>query len=92
MHFKLKNVIKRTMIFIILLGCLRRQFASYKHRDKDYPNCTTPWQQQMLGAKNIIRFTNPCPIDQIQNLVNKDIKFTKYAATYNETATGCKSN
>ena len=88
----LKHVVKCTIILTILLGCLRREFASYIDRDKDYPNCTAPWQQQMLGAENISGFTNACPIDQIQKLVNKDIKFTKYAATYNDTATGCKSN
>ena len=84
-------MIKRAIKFVILLGCLRRQFASYIQQDNEYPNCTTPWQQQMLGAKNISGFSNPCPIDQIQKLVNKDIKFTKYAATYDEAETGCKS-
>ena len=71
---------------------MRKKFASYIKKDDEYPNCTTPWQQQMLGMKNITRLSNPCPLDQIQRLVNMDIKFTKYASTYNDTATGCKSN
>ena len=77
------------MKFHLFLGCLRQQFVSYKNKDKEYPNCTTPWHQELLGLKNYSGSLSPCNRDQNQKLVNKDIKFVKNAATYN--VPGCQS-
>ena len=55
----------------------------YVEREKDYPSCTTPWHQHLIGIKNYNnQDLKSCNQAQLQRQVQLDTKFIKQAAAY----------
>lgn len=54
------------------------------NHENGYPNCTTPWHQNMLGIEEFNKDKNivPCNQTQMDVQVNLDTMFTKKAASY----------
>ena len=63
--------------------CLRRAFREYTYDNRHkYPNCTTPWHQDLLGMRNYTeKDFAACNEKQKQKLVQLDTIFMKNAST-----------
>ena len=70
--------------------CLRRAFKKYKYDNtKNYPNCTTPWHQELLGIRNYTeKDFEACNEKQKQKQVELDTIFMKDAST--SQVNGCQ--
>ena len=63
--------------------CLRRAFRRYKYDNRQkYPNCTTPWHQELLGDRKYTENDfEACNEKQKQKQVELDTVFMKDATT-----------
>ena len=63
--------------------CLRRAFRRRVSNNKNYPNCATPWHQDMMGFKNYSKDTfNSCNQSEMEQQIQLDTVFIKHAAAY----------